>query len=248
MHAEQRSAGVPGMLLAAAPVLAPSPLAGLGWWPRCLWRRLVTPAPLSNRGHGACRQDSLARSEQPAKAACAACPCQRRRWRRRISFARPISSCPRLCMDAESPQEGAVKAFNVRILQGRSEFWGSGDYRESKAMSFWQGRRTHCLLGGMQGGVQHWCLLAASLLRAQVGSVWRCRGCEWRWQGSDVLGCHRVERAVTGKASWCCYRASRLRQVPGPFVMGVVHGQRVAWLLANEPWRRSSTFYFPVCV
>lgn len=34
----------------------------------------------------------------------------------------PISSCPRLCTDMESPQEGAVKAFNVQILQGRSEF------------------------------------------------------------------------------------------------------------------------------
>lgn len=100
----------------------PSPLAGLGWWPPCFWRHLVTPVLLSSRGRGACRRDSLTRSEQPAKAACATCPCRRRRRRRRISFARPISSCPRLCMDAESPQEGAVKAFNVQILQGGAEF------------------------------------------------------------------------------------------------------------------------------
>lgn len=44
---------------------------------------------------------------------------------------RPISSYPRLCTDAESPQEGAVKAFNVRSLLGRSEFGGDSDYREA---------------------------------------------------------------------------------------------------------------------
>lgn len=108
----------------AVPVFAPSPRAGPGWWSRCVWRRLAPPAPLGDRGRGVCRRVSLARSERAAKAAWAACPCRRRRRtrRRRISFARPISSCPRLCTDAESPQEGAVKAFNVQILQGRSEF------------------------------------------------------------------------------------------------------------------------------
>lgn len=62
-------------------------------------------------------------------------------------LARPISSCPRLCTDAESPQEGAVKAFNVRSLQGRCEFGGDGGYREAGAMSLGEGSES-CPGGG----------------------------------------------------------------------------------------------------
>lgn len=61
-------------------------------------------------------------ARQPGALGAALSPVHGRRRRRRISFLRPIPSCPRLCTDAESPQEGAVKAFNVQILQGRSEF------------------------------------------------------------------------------------------------------------------------------
>lgn len=59
---------------------------------------------------------------------------------------------------------------------------------------------------------------------------------------ADALGCRRVERAVVGEASRGRCRACRLPRVPGPFTMSIVRGQQVAWLLASEPWSRSSTF------
>lgn len=135
----------------------------------------------------------------------------------------------RFCREDQSFEETAVI--------GKPKLCRSG--KDSAHVVSWEGCRER---SGAGACLQHPCCVRRWAPREGVGAA------SDDGEEADVLGCHRVERAVTGKASRGCYRVSCLRRVPGPFAMGVVHGQRVAWLLANEPWSRSSTFYFPVYI
>lgn len=124
------------------------------------------------------------------------------------------------------------QSFEETAIIGKPKLCRSG--KDSARIVSWEGCRERSSAAAC---LQHPCCARRWAPREGVGAA-----------SDDGKEADVLERVVTGKASRGCYRASRLRWVPGPFVMGVVHGQRVAWLLANEPWSRSSTFYFPVCI